>query len=210
MPSIRVITPILGDRYYHVFNRGNNKRQVFFSEANYNYFLKLYDHYLGSYVSTLAYSLMPNHFHLLIKTSGKLPSDFSSGMSSFQRDDIPEDETMGKIISNQFRRFFISYTMAINKQENMNGNLFDRPFKRLEIEDEEYLKYLSFYIHYNPQKHRLINNFRDYRYSSWKAYNSAQTTKLNRNLLFDFFGEKNDFLEYHQYLHEEKEWLNLE
>ena len=92
----------------------------------------------------------------------------------------------------------------------MNGNLFDRPFKRLEIEDEEYLKYLSFYIHYNPQKHGLVNNFRDYRYSSWKAYNSAQTTKLNRNLLFDFFGEKNDFFRYHQYLHEEKEWLNLE
>ena len=105
---MKVITPILGDRYYHVFNRGNNKRQVFFSEANYNYFLKLYDQYLGSYVSTLAYSLMPNHFHLLIKTRDKLPSDFSSGMSSFQRDDIPEEETMGKIISNQFHRFFIS------------------------------------------------------------------------------------------------------
>lgn len=40
MPAIKVITPIMGGRYYHLFNRGNNGQQVFFNEENYKYFLR--------------------------------------------------------------------------------------------------------------------------------------------------------------------------
>jgi len=208
MPAINVITPILGNRYYHIFNRGNNRRPVFLKPGNYLYFLKLFDLYLSPYVDLLAYCLLENHFHLLIKTKNQITD--AKGMSSFQRDDIPEEEAMGKLISNQFRRLFISYTMALNKQEDTSGNLFDRPFKRLEIEKEDYLKYLTFYIHFNPEKHRFSGSFKDYPYSSWEAYNSSKPSKLNRNLLMEFFGDKSDFLAYHDFLHEEKEWLNLE
>ena len=164
MPAINVITPILGNRYYHIFNRGNNKRPVFLKPDNYLYFLKLFDRYLSPYVDLLAYCLLENHFHLLIRAKDQIT--VSKGMSSFQRDDIPREEAVGKLVSNQFRRLFISYTMALNKQEGTGGNLFDRPFKRLEIENEEYLKYLTFYIHFNPEKHLISRSFKDYPYSS--------------------------------------------
>ena len=98
--------------------------------------------------------------------------------------------------------------MAINKQEKRTGSLFSKNFKRLEIEDEEYLRYVTFYIHFNPQKHGWIDDFKKYRYTSWLAYNSEKPSLLNRTLLRGLFGGSDELLEYHQYLHEEKE-LNL-
>ena len=203
MPAIKVITPIFGDRYYHIFNRGNNGQKVFFTEENFKYFLRLFNQFLYPYVDLLAYCLMPNHFHFLLKTKDSI---------SFLKDGIHypinNEVEIGKIISNQFRRFFITYSMAIRNQENRTGSLFSKNFRRLEIEDEEYLKYVAFYIHFNPQKHEMINDFRKYRYSSWAAYHSGKPSHINRQLLSELFGGLNELLDYHQYLHEEKE-LNL-
>jgi len=223
MPAIKVITPILGDRYYHIFNRGNSGQQVFFTEENYRYFLKLYRQFMYPCVDLLAYSLMPNHFHFLVKTKDSF-SNIKDGIPESLKDEmdpIPQkkdgiltdgiltDESLiGKIVSNQFRRFFITYSMAINHQENRTGSLFSKNFKRLEIEDEDYLRYLAFYIHYNPQNHAYVDDFRKYRYSSWNAYDSKKATLLNRELLTELFGGIDELLEYHKYLHEEKE-LNL-
>ena len=218
MPAIKVITPILGDRYYHIFNRGNNGQQVFFTEENYRYFLRLFHQFMHPHVHLLAYSLMPNHFHFLVKTKDSIsllkdgiPENLKDNKDSIpqKKDGILADESLiGKIVSNQFRRFFITYSMAINHQENRTGSLFSKNFKRLEIEDEDYLRYVAFYIHHNPQKHGYVDDFRMYRYSSWLAYNSQKATLLNRELLTELFGGIDDLLEYHKYLHEENE-LNL-
>jgi len=59
--------PLLPDRYYHVFNQGNEKRLIFFQEKNYQYFLNKYAEYMHDYVDTFAYCLLDNHFHLFIK-----------------------------------------------------------------------------------------------------------------------------------------------
>ncbi len=209
MPSIKVITPILGGSYYHIFNRGLNRQKVFFNEENFKYFLVLFEKYLNPFVSLLAYCLIDNHFHFLIKVKDDITRQ-DTRMSSFQKDDIPLDEAIGFAVSNQFRRFFISYIMTINNQESRTGNLFDRTFKRLEIKDEEHLKYLAFYIHYNPQKHGIISDFRNYRFSSWNAYNTKSPSKLDRELLLEIFEGKNEFIEYHKYFHQEKEWIELE
>jgi len=160
MPAIKVITPILGDRYYHIFNRGNNGQHVFFTEENYRYFLRLFHQFIYPYVDLLAYSLMPNHFHFLIRTKDSISflKDRIPGFSQEMESQTDEVE-IGKIISNQFRKFFITYSMAINLQQNRTGSLFSKNFKRLEIEDEEYVRYLAFYIHFNPQKHGIADDF---------------------------------------------------
>lgn len=205
MPAITVITPILGDRYFHIFNRGNNGQQVFFTEENFKYFLRLFYQFMFPYVELLAYSIMPNHFHFLIKTKDSIPL-LKDGIPSYTDNEVE----IGKVVSNQFRRYFITYSMAINNQEKKTGSLFSKNFKRLEIEDEEYLRYVTFYIHINPQKHGWIEDFRNYRYSSWSAFNSNKTTQLNRNLLIELFGGHDEFQNYHQFLHEEREYNLLE
>lgn len=205
MPSLNTITPILGDNYYHIFNRGNNKEYIFFTDANYNYFLSLYKKYVSPYCDTLAYCLIPNHFHLLIKIKGSILLE-ADGVSQ----QLKDDEKIGVIVSEKFRRLFISYSQAIKKQETIRGNLFSRPFKRLMIEDEEYLKYLAFYIHFNPVKHNISDDFKKYRYSSYTAIISNSETSLNKKLLLEIFGGREDFINYHNYYHEEKMEMMLE
>lgn len=58
---------------YHIYNRGNNRENLFREEDNYRYFLDRYFHYLSPVVDTFAYCLLKNHFHLLIRV--KAPSD---------------------------------------------------------------------------------------------------------------------------------------
>lgn len=220
MPAIKVITPILGGRYYHLFNRGNNGQQVFFTEENYKFFLWQFYQFLNPFVDLLSYSLMPNHFHFLIKAKDSIPVlkdgiplrlDESKDSIFLKEMESPTDEVeIGKIVSNQLRRFFITYSMAINKQENRTGSLFSKNFKRLEIEDQDYLKYVAFYIHFNPEKHGLIEDFRNYKFSSWKAYNSTKSSALNRELLLEFYGGPNEFIGYHSHFHEERELILLE
>ena len=203
MPSIKTITPILGGSYYHLFNRGINKQLLFYHPGNYKYFLKLLDKHLSGYVHFLAYCLLPNHFHLIIKVKDVI---------SFEGDDIPttSEEKVGKLVSNQLRSMFISYSMAINLQENRTGNLFDRSFKRLEITKHDYLEYAIFYTHFNPEKHGIVDNYKNYKYSSYKALDGNKKTKMDRKLVYRIFGDKEDFIHYHNGWHHEKESIIIE
>jgi REP element-mobilizing transposase RayT len=203
MPSVKTITPLLGGGYYHIFNRGINRQLLFFQERNYFHFLELLKKYVADYADVLAYCLLPNHFHLVIRIKDVI----------FQKDDIlemkKEDET-GKFVSNQFRKLFVAYTMAINKQECRTGNLFDRTFKRLEITEHEYLQYVIFYSHYNPEKHGITTNFKNFRFSSYSAFLSKQNTSISRDLVFEIFDGKEGFISYHNVMHDERENLQLE
>lgn len=196
MPSLKIITPISGGNYYHIFNRGINRQTIFFNENNYRHFLGLIDKFLTSNVSILAYCLLQNHFHLVIKVKEKIMIDSI---------EISDDEKIGKIVSNQFRKLFIAYSMALNIQEKRTGSLFDKNFKRIEITETEYLKYAIFYTHYNPEKHGIATEFRQYKYSSYSAIINNKTTKIDRKTVLEIFDGKDDFLNYHSVLHDERD-----
>ena len=51
---------------YHVFNQGNNRQKIFFTRANYLFFLRKIDQHILPHADVLAWCLMPNHFHLMI------------------------------------------------------------------------------------------------------------------------------------------------
>ncbi len=124
--------------------------------------------------------------------------------------ELTNDEEIGKFVSNQFRRLFITYTMAINKQENRTGSLFDKNFKRLEITENEYLLYVIFYTHYNPEKHGINNNFRNYKFSSYSAFCNNKTTKIDKDLVFYIYDGFDGFMNYHFVMHDEKDAVILE
>ena len=71
-------------------------------------------------------------------------------------------DPLEKIISFQFRKFFTSYAMSINKQETRTGSLLQKNFKRKEVDSTTYLSNLVFYIHANPQQHGIVDDFRMY------------------------------------------------
>ena len=218
MPSIKTTTPILGGSYYHLFNRGVNKQKIFYNNENYEYFLRLLNKFLYDYVHFLAYSLLSNHFHLILKIKEEvdLNNIDLKGNHSFNKENsslnqiINNENEIGKLVVRQLKRLFITYSMAINNQEKRTGNLFDPKFKRLEITNQDYLEYAIFYTHYNPEKHGITNDFKDYRYSSYKAILSSSETKIDRKLVFELYGGKREFIYYHQIVHDERESIILE
>jgi len=207
MPSYKNITPLLGGNYYHIYNRGINSCNIFFQQRNYNYFLSLLKQYILDYVEILVYCLLPNHFHLLLRIKEIIIETTDDN----QPDKIISNEVKtGEFVSEQFRRMFISYSQAINRQEKRTGSLYIRNFKRILLDDDDHLKYLFFYIHYNPAKHGIYNNFKEYKFSSYKTYLSEKPTNIARNHGLELFDGLEGFLNFHNYFHEEKDDLNLE
>jgi len=175
MKKIDYYIPMYKDNLYHIYNRGNGREKIFFNEENYSYFLRKYDKYFFELADTFAYCLLPNHFHLLIRPKLNEP----------------------ELISEQFRKFFISYSMSINKQELRKGNLLQRAFKRKIIDDEEYFYTAIYYIHSNPIHHKIVDDLTKYKFSSYNSLVSDKETKLCRDEVMDWFGGKNYFIEYH-------------
>ena len=138
--------------YYHVFNRGNNKQNIFFEPENYGYFIQLMKKYFQDTYTIFAYCLLPNHFHFLLKINEtkKLPEPYQNGE---------------KKIHQQFSNMFNAYSKAINKKYNRTGSLFQKHLHRIKIESEDYFRSLVLYIHLNPEKHGIFDNFSEYPYS---------------------------------------------
>jgi putative transposase len=178
MPVHSLKTPLIAGRYYHLYNRGNNKERLFFFKGNYNYFLEKYFQYLNPYVDTYCYCLLPNHFHFLIR--------------------IRDSETNPRKVSNQFRKLFISYAMKINYQEKRMGCLLSKNFRRIEIQNEDYLKRIVLYIHYNPIKHGVFYDISTYYYSTYyHIIRDTSMTPINAEIVA-WFGGLSDFLEKHK------------
>lgn len=170
--------------YYHFYNRGNNKENIFFSEENYIYFLKLMEKYLISIADIYCYCLLPNHFHFVLRIKDKK--------------DLPEKIKTGKTSIHQpFSNFFNAYTKAINKRYNRSGSLFQKHPKKIKIEDDNYLKNLILYVNTNPSHHGIAN-FLNYKYSSYKTLISNVPTFLKRNDVFELFDNKENFEYVHQ------------
>ncbi|OHA26546.1 MAG: hypothetical protein A3C06_03145 [Candidatus Taylorbacteria bacterium RIFCSPHIGHO2_02_FULL_46_13] len=200
--------------YYHLYNRGTDKRETFLNDHDRTRFIMLL--YLCNTENALdirelfisgisvtdifnvnrgkllvkigAYCLMPNHFHLLVQEF----SDKGLGISKFMQ------------------KLNTAYTMYFNKKYDRTGALFQGRFKAKHAHTDEYLKYLFAYIHLNPvkliepnwkesgiQKMRKANSFLDgYRFSSYKEYTGEsrpEKTILARETFPTYFPNTCDF-----------------
>ena len=167
--------------YYHIYNRGNDKKVIFHDQDDYRYFIGLlfvcnsstpveitryglskpddvFDLKLkNKLVSIGAYVLMPNHFHILIT------QEVDTGISKFMQ------------------KLSTGYVMYYNQKYKRTGGLFEGKFKSQYLDSDKYLKYIFSYIHLNPVKlidkdwkERGINNkakalefLQKYHYSSF-------------------------------------------
>ena len=112
-------------------------------------------------------------------------------------------------ISNAFSSFLQSYTRAMNKMYNRTGPLFESPFKRIAVPKEDYFSRLLIYIHHNPEKHGIIDDYRNYPYSSYHAYREMEKhTKLNKEEALAWFGGTEGFLDFHRANSENHKGIN--
>jgi putative transposase len=192
---------------YHIYNRTVDKQPMFKNEGNYEFFLRKYDEYISPFVETYAYCLLGNHFHLLIRIKEELTTIKNKDLTTFQKLSNlkvpePKENSPHDIVSHQFRKFFQSYAMAFNKQHTRVGTLFQTPFKRVLVNSDLYFTQLIYYIHCNPQKHNLIEDFRNWKWSSYNGILLEKPTKLNKREVLEWFGGKDVYRQYHASLQE--------
>ena len=173
MPTKHSVKEYVPDGYYHVYNRGVERRDIFLDNRDYKTFLHFLKLYLSDpeilkglnplegstlrrknfyqEIDLLAYCLMPNHFHLLVK----------------QRDEDSLSRFMKCLSTN--------YSMYFNKRYERVGSLFQGIFKAVLVENDDYLLHLSRYIHLNP--HCKGQALAEYDWSSYQEYLELRGTK---------------------------------
>ena len=183
------------NQIYHVYNRGNNKQPIFFTDANYLYFLQKIKIEWKKYADVLCYCLMPNHFHIMLVPNKDGCKNIILADKETHMQDL--SKTIGKTLS--------SYTKAVNIQNKATGNLFQKKTKaklltgpNSLIENfltHEYLLTCFHYIHQNPLKAKLVKDLKDWLYSSYPDYYSGRKgTICNKLLSFKLLGLiENDF-----------------
>jgi REP element-mobilizing transposase RayT len=181
-------TPLIPGMYYHIYNRGNNRENLFLEKRNYPYFLSLYAKYIEPIADTYAYCLMRNHFHVLLRIKTK--------EESLQKKKFNP--------SQHFANLFNAYAKAINKGYGRTGSLFEERFGRIPVTNDSYFTTLIFYIHYNPQKHGFVDDFRDWEWTSYHALAGTGGTKLKRSDVLNRFDGLRGFEKFHQGMVDEK------
>ncbi len=193
MPAKNIVKTFIENGYYHIYNRGVEKRSIFLDQQDcimFLHYLKLYlcsveelptltegrhmnrliQLNLSKEVDLLAFALMPNHIHLEIKQHTK------DGISKLMR------------------RVATSYVMYFNRKYKRIGPLFQNIYKGAFIDRDEYLLHLSRYIHLNPIKlQRPKINFLSF--SSYPYYlGLKQASWVKPKEIVDYFSiKKGDF-----------------
>lgn len=195
--------PISEGFFYHIYNRGACKSDLFWSDDDYSDFMDKYVYYLYISVETYAYCLLKNHFHLLIRvrTVEEQEEVFSSVKEKF-----PEGTFYGDHFnapkpfhaSKQFSHLMNSYTKSLNSRKNRTGTLVEGAFKRKRVTDEDNFNHLACYIHRNPIHHRINKIYSEYPYSSYNQILSEEKTLLEKTKLLNRFGGRQNFIEAHQ------------
>ena len=189
---------------YHIYNRTNNREALFQSPENYLFFLRKYDDYLHGVLDTFCWCLLPNHFHFLVRIKPE-QHIYKYIKTKEYRLQTPSEKLfldkkllLSELIERAFKRFFQSYSMAFNKQYNRQGNLFYKPFKRIEVDKDSQFTQTVVYIHANSLKHQLVKDFTLYKWSSWQSILSESPTRLLRSELLEWFGGKELFIKSHK------------
>lgn len=202
-------------KMYHIYNHANGKENIFENDGNFSFFLKRYQYYIEPIAETFAYCLMPNHLHLMVRI--KDDTELQKAHSEFQKDkNMPLEnivpiptEQFPAFISKTFGNLFSAYTQAFNKQQKRKGSLFMPNFKRKEIENERYYAQLIYYIHNNPVHHGFVNNMDDWSFSSYNAYLSDKHSRVRKEEVLSWFGDKKEFVAFHSQQNELPESLAL-
>jgi REP element-mobilizing transposase RayT len=138
-------TEIIPGYFYHIYNRAVEGYSLFNEGRNYDFFIAKVKKYLLPEADILAYCLMPNHYHLIVKIIDE----------SFPR---------------SMQKLALSYVVAYNKCYSRTGHLFQGRYQKIHIKQLKYLLDLSRYIHVNPRTAKIVVDAEDWEYSSYREY----------------------------------------
>jgi REP element-mobilizing transposase RayT len=156
----------LSGHYYHLYNRGARRITIFREEKNYHFVLFRIKHYCAALdLSLIAYCLMPNHYHFLIRQNGEQPAGL-----------LPQ-------------RVFNSYSKAYNVLYGHSGTLFERRYQANHVDNDVYLRHLCQYIHANPVKDGIVAQLEAWPFSNFLEWVGLRRgTLVNHEFVAIYFG----------------------
>jgi len=203
MPRKNSLKPYVAGGYYHIYNRGADKNVIYREEVDYGYFFHLIKMGLinleevkriyklkkktikdlpknfNQQIKVICFCLMPNHFHIVIK------------------------QVESRLIEFFMRSIMTRYSKYFNQKYERIGPLFEGRYKAVLVNSNEYLLYLSRYIHLNPSTldleafnlNHLCKDYRDYSFSSYQWYlNNFENEWFSPRIVLDFFVNKSIFI----------------
>lgn len=163
-------------KIYHIMTRGINKEKIFKNEKHKNKIIEIIKDIKEEVeVVIIAYCIMDNHLHLLVKV------------------DLDKLEILMKKIN-------IKYAIYYNKSADRNGHVFQDRFRSEAVEDDTYLIGVLRYIHNNPVKAKIVSDMLRYKWSSANEYVDKNADLVSEQFLLeilDLFKNKNDFIKFH-------------
>lgn len=170
----RKLPAFIPGHYYHLYNRGRSRLPIFHEADNYTFVLRKLKTYLAELqIAIIAYVLMPNHYHFLVRQDG--------------------DKAAGLLV----QRIFNSYSKAYNKRFAHSGTLFEGPYDARHVHDEAYLRHLCRYIHANPVKDGLAQHIEEWPYSNYHEWMGLRAgTLVDREFVNDYFPDRNGYKEF--------------
>jgi putative transposase len=176
------IQPLIEGQFFHIYNRGVNSENLFKTDMNYPYFIKKFTFYCRDVLDTYAYCLLKNHFHLVafIKENVEVPKRNGDGKFRLNA-------------STQLSHLFNSYAQSINKMYERTGPLFESPFERRLIDTNDYLRSAICYCHVNPELHRLVSDFKQWKYSSYHSIINNENELIPTQKVIELFGGLSQF-----------------
>jgi len=194
--------PLQEGLFYHIYNKGINGCSLFTNQSDYYKFIELYKIYIDPIAQTYAWCLLNNHFHLLIRIKENIVYRYNCHESVNNK--IKKwntvsaiDNKNGKrpVFSGHLSHFFNAYSSYFNKKHDRTGTLFQRPFKRKHVDTPQYCARLILYIHNNPVRHKFSDYPQEYK---WTSYHSIIENYNKNDLLNDWFGDLNNFIDKHK------------
>lgn len=191
--------PLYPDTVYHLYNHANGSEKVFREFENYHFFLEKMKLHLLPVMDVYAYSLIPNHFHLVVKTKGEdaITQEFQ------KRKGVDFDEkihNLSDFIMHRVGNLLNTYTKSYNKVYKRMGSLFMANTKRTTAARLEDVLTFIFYAHKNAVHHGLTKKIGEWKYDSYPELISSKPTFLKRDEVLSLFGTREQFIEEHQNL----------
>jgi len=181
-------TPFLQNQYYHIYNRGAHRIDIFRNDADYVFLLKLVKEQAEKCdISVIAYCLMHNHYHFLLRQNGDIK------------------------ISKFVQAIFNVYTKAFNSKYELSGTLFEGPFRAIHVDRNEYLLHLCRYIHRNPLEAGIVVAPQQWHYSNYLEFIEKRNGVLiDREFAKENFGSPEKYQDFvMNYVPPEKNELEL-
>mgnify|MGYP000265307631 CR=1 FL=1 len=182
MPGRNTIKVYVADSYYHLYNRGWNRTELFLDNEDYGYFEFLLSRHLSPeivkdkqgreyphhypIIHLNAYCLMPNHFHLL----------------TYQTDESGIKKLASSVLT--------AYTMYFNKKYRRRGPLFENTYKAVRVDNDEYLMHITRYIHLNHKR------YTSWPFSSYRDYIRTPRTWIDPEPILGLYTSKSAYKEF--------------